>query len=154
MKGNCSKVSGRRSQKGLTCCPILFVSILQLRTSCALQTFVAEASGLIASGNLVRPEVYARNARGENNCTMGNVLSRVKDTFPTPENQRPKLLLCDNVLERGIDELYSTIRAYLERYRHDYNGKTRKLQLHATLLFVEKTNTPLPGCVWTSEEDD
>ena len=85
---------------------------------------------------------------------MGNVLSRVKNMFPTPENQRPKLLLCDNVLERGIDELYSTIRAYLERYCHDYNEKTTKLQLHATLLFVEKTNTPLPGFVWTSEEDD
>ena len=76
---------------------------------------------------------------------MGNVLSRVKDTFPTPENQRPKLLLCDNVLERGIDELYSTIRAYLERYCHDYNESTTKLQLHATLIFVEKTDTPLPG---------
>ena len=72
--------------------------------------------------------------------------------FPTPENQRPKLLLCDNVLERGIDELYSTIRAFLERYCHDYNEKTKKLQLHATLLFVEKTNTPLPGFVWTSED--
>ena len=75
---------------------------------------------------------------GEDNCTMGNVLSRVKDMFPTPENQRPKLLLCDNVLERGIDELYNTIRAYLERYCHDYNEKTTKLQLHATLIFVEK----------------
>ncbi len=28
---------------------------------------------------------------GEDDCTMGNALSRVKDMFPTPENQRPKL---------------------------------------------------------------
>ena len=76
---------------------------------------------------------------GEDDCTMGNVLSRAKDMYPTPKNRRPVLSLCDRVLDDQSAELQTPMRTYLHRYCRDYNGNTTKLQLRATLIFVENT---------------
>ena len=76
---------------------------------------------------------------GEDDCTMGNVLSRAKDMYPTPKNQRPVLSLCDRVLDDQSAELQTPMRTYLHRYCRDYNVNTTKLQLRATLIFVENT---------------
>ena len=76
-------------------------------------------------------------AEGEDDCTMGKVLSWVKDMYPTPKNRRPVLSLCDRVLDDQSAELQTPIRTYLHRYCRDYNSNSTKLQLRATLIFVK-----------------
>ena len=68
---------------------------------------------------------------GEDDCTMGNVLSRAKDMYPTPKNRRPVLSLCDRVLDDQSAELQTPIRTYLHRYCRDYNSNSTKLQLRS-----------------------
>ena len=74
---------------------------------------------------------------GEDHCTMGNVLSRAKDRYPAPKNQRPVLTICDRVLNDASTQLQTPIRTYLHRYCRDYNSNSTKLQLRATLIFVK-----------------
>ena len=74
--------------------------------------------------------------KGEDDYTMGDVLSWVKDKYPTPQNRRHKLALCDRVLDDTSTNLETPIRTYLHRYCRDYNSNSTELQLRCTLIFV------------------
>ena len=67
---------------------------------------------------------------------MGHVLSWAKDKYPTPQNRRHVLALCDRVLDDTSTDLETPIRAYLHRYCRDYNSNFTELQLRGTLIFV------------------
>ena len=88
---------------------------------------------------------------GEDDCTMGNVLSRAKDLYPMPEETRPFLDLCGHVLEAKSAFLQTTVRSYLHWHCRDYNRNTTELQLRATLIFVNK-HTALPRHLITWED--
>ena len=73
---------------------------------------------------------------GEDDYTMGHVLSWAKDKYPTPQNGRHVLALCDRVLDDTSTDLRTPIRTYLHRYCHDYNSNSTELQLRSALIFV------------------
>ena len=73
---------------------------------------------------------------GEDDWTMGDVLSWVKEEYPTPQNRRHMLALCDRVLDEPSTNLETPIRTYLHRYCRDYNSNSTELQLRCTLIFV------------------
>ena len=54
---------------------------------------------------------------GENDYTMGHVLSWAKDKYPTPQNGRHVLALCDRVLDDTSTDLETPIRTYLQLHR-------------------------------------
>ena len=73
---------------------------------------------------------------GEDDYTMGHVLSWAKDKYPTPQNGRHVLALCDRVLDDTSTDLRTPIRTYLHRYCDDYNSNSTELQLRSALIFV------------------
>ena len=73
---------------------------------------------------------------GENDYTMGHVLSWAKDKYPTPQNGRHVLALCDRVLDDTSTDLETPMRTYLHRHCRDYNSNSTELQLRGALIFV------------------
>ena len=80
--------------------------------------------------------MYWTFEEGEDDYTMGDVLSWVKDKYTTPKNRRQELALCDRVLDDTSTDLETPIRTYLHRYCRDYNSNSTELQLRGTLIFV------------------
>ena len=83
--------------------------------------------------------MYWTFEEGEDDYTMGDVLSWAKDKYTTPKNRRQELALCDRVLDDTSTDLETPIRTYLHRYCRDYNSNSTELQLRGTLIFVNNT---------------
>ena len=60
--------------------------------------------------------MYWTFEEGEDDYTMGHVLSWAKDKYTTPKNRRQELALCDRVLDDTSTDLETPIRTYLHRY--------------------------------------
>ena len=57
--------------------------------------------------------------------------------YPTPQNRRQELALCDRVLDDRSRDLETPLRTYLHRYCRDYNSNSTELQLRGTLILVD-----------------